>query len=123
MAKRKLKEIAEDFKISFEDAQSLVTLHLEEEMVTGRGKNTWINDEGQEILDGCIPMNKLYRSRVIQECNNKKFVYAYIKELATKVPVRIPNRYQGRVLGKFIHIEAEEHGNETKYFYKPSNLI
>ena len=39
--KKKLKQIAEEFDISFEKAKEIAFDHLEEEMITGKGQNTW----------------------------------------------------------------------------------
>tara|TARA_X000001388_G_scaffold14943_1_gene8794 strand:+ start:2446 stop:2808 length:363 start_codon:yes stop_codon:yes gene_type:complete len=117
MSKRRLKDIAEDFDISFEKAQDLATNNLEEEMVSGRGKNTWISLEGQKMFDDLIPMPILYRGRVLCLAPNKRFAFVFIKELTKKVPVKIPPRYIKNVVGKFICVQADNKGLEPKYFW------
>ena len=62
MPKKKLKEIAEEYGIPFEEALELVFKELEEDMVTGKGKGTWINDDGQRVLDEFISMPVQYVS-------------------------------------------------------------
>ena len=90
MPKRKLTEIADEMGISFDKALEVSSLHLDESMVTGRGKNTWINEEGQDIMDTSIPVAQIYRGRVLSVCPNPRFSYVYIKEMLRKVPIIMP---------------------------------
>lgn len=122
MPKKKLSEIAEEYEIGFEEAQDFVSNNLAEEMVTGKGKGTWINDDGQEIFEQMIPINILYRGKVVQLAPNPRFVMAHIKELGKKVPVRVPLRFAQNLLGKVIHIEANNKAEEPIYEYRPSKM-
>ena len=56
MAKKRLKDIAEEYGISFQQAQDLAFNILDEIAITGKGKNTWINEVGQDLLDDNIEM-------------------------------------------------------------------
>jgi hypothetical protein len=122
MSKKKLIEIAEEYEISFEKAQDFVTNNLEEEMVTGRGKGTWVNDDGQEIFEQMIPINILYRGKVMQLAPNPRYVLAHIKELGKKVPVKVPLRFSKGLLGKVIHIEANNKGDEPTYEFRRTKM-
>mgnify|MGYP003110696790 FL=1 len=124
MAKRRLTEIANDLGISFEEANDLVVNHLEEEMVTGVGKNTWINEIGQDLLDNFVPIPQIYRGKVTGRCPNKTFVYVYIKEMTKKVPVKLPFKYINKeMVGKYVYIEADNSSIETRYRYiKPPEV-
>jgi hypothetical protein len=116
MPKKRLTEIAEEYGIPFEEALDLVFKELEEEMVTGRGKGTWINDDGQRVLDEFISMPVLYRGPVLEQAPNPMYVMAYIKELSKKVPVKIPMRMKGKITkGKLIYIEADNSSDNPKY--------
>ena len=115
MAKKKLTNIAEEYGLTFEEAQELVFKHLNEETVTGRGKNTWINEEGQTALDDVIAMPVLYRGKVLSEAPNRNFLIVYIKDILRKVPVRIPLKMQGLLVGKMVYVQAETVGEEMKY--------
>ena len=115
MAKKKLTNIAEEYGLTFEEAHELVFKHLDEETVTGRGKNTWINEEGQTALDDVIAMPILYRGKVLSEAPNKNFLIVYIKDILRKVPVRIPARMQGLLIGKMVYVQAETIGEEMKF--------
>jgi hypothetical protein len=55
MPKKKLTDIAQEYDRAFEELLDMVFNNLEEEMVTGRGKNTWISEEGQAVLDDINP--------------------------------------------------------------------
>ena len=116
MPKKKLTALAEEYGIPFEEALDLVFRELEEEMVTGRGKNTWINEDGQRVLDEFISMPVLYRGPVLSKAPNPMYVMAYIKEITKKVAVKIPRKMQSKITpGKVIYIEADNSGVEPKY--------
>ena len=85
MPKRKLTEIADEMGIFFDKALEISSLHLDEDMVTGRGKSTWINEEGQDIMDTSIPVAQVYRGKVLSVCPNPKFSYVYIKEMLREI--------------------------------------
>jgi hypothetical protein len=116
MPKKKLTQLAEEYGIPFEEALDLVFKELEEDMVTGKGKNTWINDDGQRVLDEFISMPVLYRGPVLSKAPNPMYVMAYIKEITKKVAVKIPRKMQSKITpGKVIYIEADNSGVEPKY--------
>ena len=121
MPKRRLTELAKEYNVPFEELLDTVYHKMEESMVTGRGKNLWINEEGQSILDDIIPMPILYRGRVIHQPPNPNYVTVYIKEISKKVNVKIPLRMKGRLLDKVIYIEGDNSGPETKYKWVKAN--
>ena len=122
MAKKKLTEIAEEYEIDWEAAQDFVSNNLAEEMVTGKGKNTWINDDGQGIFEDMIPINILYRGKVMQLAPNPRYVMTHIRELGKKVPVKVPLRFSRGLLGKIIHVEANNKADEPTYEYRPTKM-
>ena len=116
MPKKKLTQLAEEYGIPFEEALDLVFKELEEDMVTGKGKNTWINDDGQRVLDEFISMPVLYRGPVLSEAPNPMYIMVYVKELSKKVPVTIPLRYKGTFpKGKVVYLEADNSSDNPKY--------
>ena len=116
MPKKRLTEIAEEYGIPFEEALDLVFKELEEEMVTGRGKITWINEDGQRVLDEFISMPVLYRGPVLSQAPNPMYVMVYVKELSKKVAVKVPRKMQNKITkGKLIYLEADNSGVEPKY--------
>ena len=116
MPKKKLTEIAEEYGIPFEEALDLVFRELEEEMVTGRGKGTWINEDGQRVIDEFISMPVLYRGPVLYEAPNPNYIIVYVKELSKKVPVKIPLKFKGRFTkGKIVYLEADNSSDNPKY--------
>ena len=116
MPKKKLTQLAEEYGIPFEEALDLVFKELEEEMVTGRGKSTWVNEDGQRILDEFISMPVLYRGPVLSEAPNPNYIIVYVKELSKKVPVKIPLKFKGRFTkGKIVYLEADNSLDHPKY--------
>ena len=116
MPKKKLTQLAEEYGIPFEEALDLVFKELEEEMVTGRGKGTWINDDGQRVLDEFISMPVLYRGPVLSEAPNPNYIIVYVKELSKKVAVKIPLKFKGRFTkGKIVYLEADNSSDQPKY--------
>ena len=83
MPKKKLTALAEEYGIPFEEALDLVFKELEEEMVTGKGKNTWINEDGQRVLDEFISMPVLYRGPV---CRGSEPMYLCLRKGTIKGP-------------------------------------
>ena len=116
MPKKRLTEITEEYGIPFEEGLDIVFKELDEEMVTGRGKGTWVNEDGQRVLDEFVAMPVLYRGPVLQAAPNPNFIIVYIKELSKKVPVRIPLKFKDRfTAGKVVYVEADNSGVEPKY--------
>ena len=75
MPKKRLKDIAEEYGMTFDKAYDLVTNKLEEEQVTGRGKNLWISERGQDIIEDLIPMVTIDRGYVIAQAPNPRYVF------------------------------------------------
>jgi len=117
MAKKRLTELSEEYGISFDESQKIVFDNLEEEMVSGKGRNLWINEDGQRMLEDLISMPVLYRGKVLRAANNPRFVIAYIKDIVQKVKVSIPYQLQDRLINKVIYIESDNSGAEVKYKY------
>ena len=51
MPKQRLASIAEEYEVPFEEAIKIIKDKIPEEFVTGSGKNTWISEEGQAIIN------------------------------------------------------------------------
>tara|TARA_R110000765_G_scaffold178597_1_gene284131 strand:- start:4051 stop:4428 length:378 start_codon:yes stop_codon:yes gene_type:complete len=124
MPKRKLKEIAEDMGVSFDEAMEIATLQLEEDMLSGKGKNTWVNEAGQDIIDSYVPIPQVYRGRVIGTAPNPRYIYVYVKEMVKKVVVSIPARMLNKSFkDKYVYIEADNSGEETKFKWIPAPIV
>ena len=75
MPKKKLIQIAEEQEVEFEQAMRIALEKLPEGSLTGRGKNTWVTEEGTEILEG---------SFMIEEIIPKHFKGKVLKTSLTK---------------------------------------
>lgn len=121
MAKVKLTKIADRFESSFDSFLNLAKRKLSAEMLTGKGRNTWVNEEGQKILIDCMYIEEIvpkhFKGKVLAEAPNPSYVFAYIDEIKMKVPVVIPRKYKGKMKGKVITIEMIEDVRGRSYRY------
>jgi|TARA_E500000318_G_scaffold109909_1_gene124024 hypothetical protein len=121
MPKVKLTQIANNYEVSFDEALQILQEKVPAEYITGKGKNTWLSEEGQSIvedglfIDEIIPHN--YIGKVLSECPNPRYNYVYSKEISKRVPVMIPRRWQGQMVGKNITFEAIEDESGVSYRY------
>lgn len=121
MPKKKLTQIANEYEVEFTEALEIVKNKVPKDFVTGVGKNTWISEEGQDILedglfiDEIIPRN--FVGKVLNECPNARYNSVYSKEIGKRVPVMIPRRWQGKLVGKNITFEAIEDDKGVSYRY------
>lgn len=121
MPKVKLTKLAEEYELTFEEAIEVAQEKLPTECLTGRGKNTWVSEEGQSIIKEGLFINeiipKTYTGKVLKECPNPRYNYVFNKDIGKRVPVLIPRRYQGKMVGKNIHFEAIEDNTGVSYRY------
>jgi hypothetical protein len=121
MPKVKLTKLAEEYELPFKEALEVVHEKLPPDSLTGKGKNTWVSEAGQSIIkEGLFIteiMPKTYVGKVLKECPNPRYNYVYNKDIGKRVPVMIPRRYQGKMVGKNIHFEAVEDDTGVSYRY------
>lgn len=121
MAKKKLTKIAEEQEVDFEEAMRIATEKLPEGSLTGKGKNTWVNEEGTAILEESFMIDEIipkhYIGKVLQECPNPKYNVVYNKEIGRRVNMLIPRKWQGRLVGKEVTFEAIEDTKGVSYRY------
>jgi len=112
MAKVKLTKLASQFAQDFDSFFELAKSKLSADMLTGKGKNTWVDEEGQKILIDCMYVEEIvpkhYKGKVLAEAPNPSYVFAYINEIQMKVPVVIARKHKGKMKGKTITIEMIE---------------
>lgn len=126
MAKIKATELAKLLKMEFLTVMSLVDEYCEEDQVTGKGKNTWLNEEAKEKIIGVAQIPEIipeyYMGRVTHEAENPNYVYTFIKELKKRVPTVIQRRFRGRLLGKNIKVEEIKDTNGSTFRYIPQRF-
>jgi len=124
MPKRRLSHIAEDMNLEFNQAYNIVVSELEESMVSGTGKNTWISEKGQLILAEyeVVPeiTSKVFEGRTIKQCNNFRYWYVLIPEIG-KVPALVPKLLRaGMSPRKNVKVELIEDDTGKSYrIFKP----
>jgi len=119
--KIKLTEFAQYHETDFDEALDIVKEKIPEEYITGKGKNTWLSVEAQDILADGMLINEIipkhYRGKVLSICPNPRFNMVHFVEIGKKVPVLIPNRLKGKFLGKVICFEVIESETGVSYRY------
>ncbi len=119
--KVKLTEFAEYHDTDFDEALKIAKEKLPPEYISGKGKNTWISPEGQDILCDGMLINEIipkhFRGKVLSICPNPRFNMVHFKEIGKKVPVLVPNRFRDRFLGKMICFEVIESETGVSYRY------
>lgn len=124
MAKKRLKDIATECEVSFEEAMEIALSKLPAGSLSGKGKNTWVEADFANVLtDTCMIKEiipKFYVGKVTRECPNPKYVYVSSPEIGKTVPVLIPRRFQGTVKPrKVIKFEAIADKSGVSYRYNP----
>ena len=115
MAKKRLSALAKEYGITFDEIHEIVMNNLEEDMVTGKGKNLWLSEAGQVLIDDLIPMVSIHRGIVVAQAPNPRYVMVKTKEDTRKLPVQIPLALSGKLTGKLIYFEADHSGQQPKF--------
>ena len=124
MAKKRLKDIADECEVSFEEAMEIALDKLPAGSLSGKGKNTWVEEDFARVLsEGCMIKEiipKFYIGKVTRECPNPKYVYVSCPEIGKTVPVLIHRRFQGKVKpSKVIKFEGIADNSGVSYRYNP----
>jgi hypothetical protein len=119
--KTNIKTLAEELDLGV-DAILKAAAEKVKSGVTGTGARTWFDDAAVAILrealaDPILSPKKL-SGRVRRLARNPSWCYVAIDGMASLVPVAVPRRLAGRLLGKVIPIEMIIDGsNESTYRY------
>ena len=121
MPKTRLSKIAEEQEVEFDEALRIATEKLPEGSVTGRGRNTWVTEEGAKILEDSFMIEEIipkhFTGNVIAECPNPKYNVVFSKEIGKRANVLLPRKWQGKLLKKIITFEAIEDSKGVSYRY------
>tara|TARA_E500000318_G_scaffold103666_1_gene108937 strand:- start:131 stop:511 length:381 start_codon:yes stop_codon:yes gene_type:complete len=121
MPKKRLIQIATEQEVQFEEAMRISQEKLPEGSLTGKGKNTWVTEEGTAILEESLMIEEIipkhYLGHVLDECPNPRYNYVYNKDIGKKVPMLVPRKWQGKLIGKVITFEAISDNKGTSYRY------
>jgi len=121
MPKTRLSKIAEEQEVEFDEALRIATEKLPEGSVTGRGRNTWVTEEGAKILEDSFMIEEIipkhFTGTVIAECPNPKYNVVFSKEIGKRANVLLPRKWQGKLLKKIITFEAIEDSKGVSYRY------
>ncbi len=121
MPKKKLLQIATEQEVEFEEAMRIAEEKLPEGSLTGKGKNTWVTEEGTAILEESFMIEEIiakhYLGQVVGECPNPRYNYVVNKEIGKRIAMLVPRKWQGRLIGKVITFEAISDNKGTSYRY------
>ncbi len=121
MPKLRLTKIAKESEVEFDKALEIAQQELPKGSLTGKGRNTWVAQEAQEVLIELLEVPELhtkkYRGGVVRLAPNPSYVYAYINDLKKTIPCIVPRRFQKQMLGKKIDIEQiqDKKGSTFRY--------
>jgi|TARA_R100000149_G_scaffold2385_1_gene742 hypothetical protein len=121
MPKKRLIQIASEQEVEFEEAMRIAEEKLPEGSLTGKGRNTWVNEEGTAILEDSLMIEEIipehHTGIVLSECPNPRYNYVHNKEIGKKVPMLVPRKWQGKLVGKIVTFEAISDNKGTSYRY------
>ena len=121
MTKKPSVTIEEEQEVDFNEAMRIALEKLPEGSLTGKGRNTWVTEEGTAILEDSFMIEEIipkhYSGIVLYECPNPKFNYVQNKEIGKKVPILVPRKWQGKLIGKQVTFEAIQDDKGTSYRY------
>ena len=124
MAKPRLRQIANEFDVNIKDAITIAEDKLSKEMITGKGGNTWITEEGVDILRDALVIPEIVpkhiKVKILKECPNRCYNWGHSKEIGKKVPVLIPRRFWGHLIGKTLTVEciSDDKGQSYRYVHQ-----
>jgi len=121
MKKVKIGTVAEELKMDINELIKLKSDKLKPDVhYTGYGKNTLLTEKAIEIikLSLAIPLavpNRI-EAVVLREAKNPRWIYAKLNGSNLKVPVAIPRKLRGKLVGKRIYVDAiTDASNATTY--------
>tara|TARA_R110000796_G_scaffold237282_1_gene357227 strand:- start:392 stop:772 length:381 start_codon:yes stop_codon:yes gene_type:complete len=121
MPKKRLIQIATEQEVEFDEAMRIAEEKLPEGSLTGTGRNTWVTEEGTAILEESLMIEEIipkhYLGHVLGECPNPRYNYVYNKDIGKRVPMLVPRKWQGKLIGKVITFEAISDNKGTSYRY------
>ena len=121
MPKKRLIQIASEQEVEFEEAMRIAQEKLPEGSLTGKGRNTWVTEEGASILEDSFMIEEIipkhYTGMVLSECPNPRYNYVHNKQIGKKVPMLVPRTWQGKLVGKMVTFEEISDNKGTSYRY------
>ena len=107
--------------MEFDKAMQIAQDKLPEGSLTGKGRNTWVTEEGTAILEESFMIEEIipkhYLGDVLGECPNPRYNYVFNREIDKKIPMLVPRKWQGKLIGKIVTFEAISDNTGTSYRY------
>jgi hypothetical protein len=111
MSKVKIIALADELGKTVNELLKIKSSKLTEGLhYSGYGKNTYLTEEAVELIrlsfDVPLAVPDKIRALVLMEARNPRWVYAKLEGHTGKVPVAIPRKLRGKLLGKRINVDA-----------------
>jgi|Laugresbdmm110sn_2_1035109.scaffolds.fasta_scaffold09374_3 hypothetical protein len=118
--KTKITELAIRWNV---DVSALLELKskLNPDHCSGAGKNTWFTEEAVDLLEIALDVPELLPDKtygvVARNAANPNYCYVKLHDKDSVVPVCIPRKYSGKLVGKKINVEIITDINGSSYRY------
>jgi hypothetical protein len=113
--KKRITDFADELGIDIEQLFTIRNTRLKKEHWTGTGKNTYFTEAGQDLvrlaIEVPLAVPEVMKAQVVHEAQNPRWVYCRIIGRDGKVPVAIPRKLRGTLLGKTISIQEIKDAN------------
>ena len=121
MGKTQITTLAEEWDINIDRLIKLKTKKLLASQYTGTGKNTWITEDGVEVLRlatvAPLAVATQLMGLVLHPARNPLWVFCKIDGKEGKWPVLIHRKDRGRITGKRIAINQITDTRGTTYIH------
>ncbi len=103
-------ELAEEMGVEVEQLLARAKRVVRPGQSKGEGAATVYTEEGADLIrqaeEAPLTVAKLYKARGLNNAGNPRWVYCSIDTFEGKIPVAIPRKLQGKLVGKVFMVEA-----------------
>ena len=114
-----VKALAEELGKTVEEIDVVRGSKLSTKHWTRRGKGISLSDEGADIIRGHFDIPEAFPSKhrafVKAEARNPSWVWCVLDGMEGRFPVAIPRRLRGKLVGKYITVDAITDINGTTF--------
>lgn len=108
--KIKCTALAEEMGMDIDQLMARAARVLQPIHSKGKGKNTWFTEDGADLIrqseEAPLTVAHRYEALGIKTAPNPRWLYCTIDTFKGKIPVAIPRKMQGRLVGKYFTAEA-----------------
>jgi hypothetical protein len=121
-----MKKLAEELGKPLEQIEAVREAKLSSTQWSRRGRGISLTDEGEKTIRGHFVIPEAFppkkKAFVKRPANNPRFVWCVIEGLEGTFPVAIPRRFHGKLVGKYITVDAISDNSGTTYRHEALGL-